>query len=332
MEKKLFDKYQGRDSYLYEIGNNKLRVGIIDFGCRVHFLKYRDVDVCLGYNTIQDYLDSGTYMGATIGRVCNRIEDGKFTLNGVDYQLNLNDGKNHLHGGIEGFDRKFFEVVKWSKNELLMHYVSPDNEEMYPGELDLYVKYTVSGSDLKIEFKAKSDKDTIWCPTNHLHFNLDGEGTGNCLNNMLKINSTGYTPIDTTLIPLGFIKKVYNTPFDFSSKHEIGLYFNSQELLSTKGYDHNFILDSKNACTVYSKKTKIEMNVKTDLEALQLYTGGYMTQIQGKTSLYRENFGFCLEPQFVPNAINMDGFSKPILKQNKVKKHYIIYHFSKSIN
>lgn len=324
--KRLYDEINGKAVFLYTIGNDNLSVDICDMGARINAIRVGGVDIAFGFNSVNDYLCGG-YAGATVGRVANRIADGRFELNGTQYCLNTNDGKNHLHGGNEGFDKKPFCVVKHNENSVTMKYESVDGEECYPGNLTFTVSFTVEGKSLLIEFEAVSDKDTLWCPTNHAYFNLDGESSGDCRSNLLRINADYYTPVDGGLIPIGEKRAVKATPFDFNVLKQIGADFGREELKQTKGYDHNYVLNGEHAAHAESKKTGIKMDVYTDMPCIQLYTGGQLNGCAGKTIKYRQWAGFCLEPQYCPNAINTDGFEKPVLKKGEVKKHYIKLEF-----
>ena len=325
--KKLYDKINGKEVYLYTIANGNLEVDICDMGARINAIRVNGIDIALGFNTVKDYACSGTYAGATIGRVANRIAGGRFELNGTRYHLNTNDGKNHLHGGNEGFDKKQFTVLTCSDNSVTMQYISADGEENYPGTLKLTVKFTVQNNCLLIDFESVSDKDTLWCPTNHAYFNLDGETSGDCRANLLRINADYYTPVDEGLIPTGEKRAVNGTPFDFNSLKQIDTDFNCEHLQQTKGYDHNFILNGEHAAHVERSKTGIKMDVYTDMPCLQFYSGGQLNGCNGKTIKYDKWAGFCLEPQYCPNAINMNGFEKPVLKKDEIKKHYIKFTF-----
>lgn len=323
MKKVLYDTYNRQDVHLYTIGDGNIEVDICDLGARINALRVNGTDVVLGFNSVQDYLDSGTYAGATIGRVANRIANGKFTLDGTEYTLNTNDGKNHLHGGFEGFDRKFFTVLSHTENALTMQYVSCDGEEHYPGNLEFTVLFTVKDKSLFIEYTAVCDKDTLWVPTNHAYFNLDGEGATDCRNNMLQINASYYTPVDDGLIPTGEKRAVKGTAFDFTNGKPIGKDFGSNELIATNGYDHNYVVDGEHIANVKSTQTGIEMDIYSDMPCVQLYTGGMIRGCSGKTHEYNTWAGFCLEPQYCPNAINMLDFDKPILRKSEKKIHYI---------
>ncbi len=188
--------------------------------------------------------------------------------------------------------------------------------------------FTVADNSLAIDFEAVSDKDTLWCPTNHAYFNLDGEGKGACRGNMMQLNADYYTPVDSGLIPTGDKRAVKNTPFDFNIIKQIGADFGKEELKATNGYDHNFILKGEHAAHAESEITGIKMDVFTDMPCLQFYSGGQLNGVKGKSDVYNQYAGFCLEPQYCPNAINMQDFEKPILKEGKMKKYQIKYSFN----
>ena len=302
---------------------------VCNVGARINAVRVDGTDVVLGFQSTGDYLNSGSYAGATIGRVANRIAGGKFLLNNKPYFLNKNEGNNHLHGGNIGFDKKFFDVIRKTDSMLEMQYTSEDGEECYPGKLQLTVKFTVDGRALLIEFAAISNKDTLWNPTNHTYFNLDGESSGDCRDNLLLINSDFYTPTDDELIPTGEKASVKGTPFDFNILKIIGSDFHKAVLKATNGYDHNYILSGEYAAHAESSKTGIKMDVFTDMPCIQLYTGGALKPCNGKTIKYAQWAGFCLEPQYCPNAINLNGFEKPILYKNEEKIHYIKLSFTK---
>ncbi len=330
MPRKLYDSIDGKDVFIYTIANKTIEADICEVGARLNALKINGVDIVLGFNSVGDYLQSGAYIGATIGRVANRIADGKFVLDGKAYELNKNDGANHLHGGNNGFDKKRFSVVEQTENSVTMQYISADGEEGYPGNLEFTVVFTVEDNALNIEFTAKSDKDTLWCPTNHAYFNLDGETDGDCRENLLILNADCYTPVREGLIPTGEKRKVIGTPFDFTKIKRIGRDFDSEHLQSTQGYDHNFILNGEHAAHVESVKTGIQMDVYTDMPCMQVYTGGMLYNCNGKSRVYNKWAGFCLEPQFCPNAVNSIGFDMPILKAGEVKSHFIKLKFNGS--
>ena len=229
------------------------------------------------------------------------------------------------HGGNDGFDKKPFTVTEETADSVTMEYVSADGEENYPGSLWFTVKFTVEDNSFLIEYSAVSDKDTLWCPTNHAYFNLDGEQKGDCRNNLLQLNADFYTPVDGGLIPTGEKKAVKGTPFDFTKPKRIGEEIGGEELNVTLGYDHNFILNGAPAAHAESEVTGIKMDVYTDMLCLQFYSGGQLNGVTGKSGVYNKYAGFCLEPQYCPNAINLQDYQKPVLKAGQIKKHYIRY-------
>lgn len=307
------------------IKDGNIEAEIESVGARINALKVNGIDIVFGFNSVEDYNKSGCYAGATIGRVANRIAKGRFTLNGKEYRLNVNNGENHLHGGNDGFDKKPFTLTEETADSVTMEYLSCDGEENYPGNLRFTVKFTVENNALLMEYSAFSDKDTLWCPTNHAYFNLDGEKKGDCRNNLLRINADFYTPVDGGLIPTGEKKAVKGTLFDFTIPKRIGEEIGSEELNVTLGYDHNFILNGAPAAHAESEVTGIKMDVYTDMPCLQFYSGGQLNGVTGKSGVYNRYAGFCLEPQFCPNAINLQDYQKPVLEAGQIKKHYIRY-------
>lgn len=329
--KKLFDKYNGKDIYAYTLAD-EIEVTVCTLGATVLSLKVPDkkgelVDVVLGMTHACDVIDKGDYMGAVVGRCANRIAKGRFTLNGVEYQLAQNNGNAHLHGGDVGFNCKVFDATA-EGNTLTLTTFSPDGEEGYPGNLELTVKYTVSGSTLKIEYFAQSDKDTLFNPTNHAYFNLNGESSGSIEDNWLQINASHYLQINEDLIPTTRCH-VEGTPFDFRRAKPIGKDIHNDtdtQLKIAGGYDHNFCLTAHYAALAYSPKTDIVMNVFTDMKGMQLYTGNFLTGNVGK-SKYGKRSGFCLETQYYPDAINRDDCDKPILRAGEKIHLQTLYSF-----
>ena len=332
MRKKFYDEYNGRQAFIYVLENGKLRAEILDLGANIHSLTVDGTDIVLGFNSVASYLASGTYAGATVGRVANRIAGGAFTLNGKAYFLGKNDGENHSHGGFSGFDKKFFNVTAYRRNSVTMQYFSPDGEENYPAGLNLTVTFTLSADALEITYSALADGDTLWSPTCHAYFNLDGEDSGDCRGNLLQINADYYTPLSKNRVPSGEKKSVFGTPFNFNEKKQIGDGFGKEELRETCGYDHNFVLNGGHAARAESAKTGIAMDLFTDLPCLQFYTGGMINGAAGKTRKYEKWAGFCLEPQFCPNAINLQGFETPVLKNGEQKTHFIRFKFTQNLN
>lgn len=337
-----FGAFLGREAHIYEISNEYLRVGIADLGASVQYVKVNRgawVDVCPGFDNAEAYVASGTYFGATIGRVANRIECAKFSLGGREYSVPANDGKNCNHGGTAGFDRQFFTVrtkgaenTDWHGDMLELTLSSPDGDMGFPGKLNLIVRYKLRSSALEIFYGAESDKTTLFAPTCHLYFNLDGakEGgpCGNSCGNMLKINAESYTPIGEGLIPTGGIAPVCGTPFDFTDFHAIGERIGADgvQLRIAGGYDHNFVLNGEHAATAYSNISGIKLDIFTDMPGLQLYSGNFLKG-RSRFGELEPRAAYALEPQFFPNSANMPQFEQPTLQAGKRCGHYIRYEF-----
>ena len=240
-----------RKPQLFRLESEGISAEISDFGAAVTRLRVGEGtlrDVALGFDDVNEYIESGSYCGATIGRVANRIGGARFSLGGREYKLPANDGDNCNHGGTEGFDRKFF-TADCRGDIIELTYKSADGEMGFPGNLTLTVRYKISPRRLDITYTAVCDKDTLWAPTCHLYFNLDGAEKGNCLGNMLKINAQNYTPLKKGMIPSGEILPVAGTPFDFTSFHALGERIGEKcaQLELAGGYDHNFCLSGEHA-------------------------------------------------------------------------------------
>lgn len=297
-------------------------------------------DVVLGYDNITAYEKGTKYFGASIGRCANRIEYGKFKIQNKEYSLAQNNGNNHLHGGIKGFDKVVWnpKILDNKNNILQLSYFSKDGEESYPGNLNVSVTYTLSeDSSLKIEYKAMSDKDTIVNLTNHSYFNLSGHGSGSILSHKLMINSDEFTANDEYSIPTGEIIAVTGTPMDFKSLNLIGNEIDAdyEQILFGSGYDHNWMLKSNGninelAAKLVDEKTGRVMEVYTTKPAIQFYSANFLDGSDiGKCGIpYEKRSGLCLETQYVPNAINNNNFASPLLKSNEEYNYTTIYKFS----
>lgn len=335
-----FGAVHTRRAYIYEIESGDLKVCISDFGAAVQYIKVRRggnwLDVCPGFDDAENYAESGSYLGATVGRVANRISGAAFTLGGKRYALSQNDGTNCLHGGAVGFDKKFFTVTTvgaencdWHGDMLELTLESPDGDMGFPGNLRLTVRYVVSGGQLKIEYAAESDKDTLWAPTCHAYFNLDGASAeGDSCGNMLKINADCYTPINKSLTPTGAVEKVSGTPFDFTDFHRIGerIGEKSEQLSFAGGYDHNFALSGEHAATAYSEKSGIKLDVYTDMPGLHFYSGNFLGG-RSRFGDLKPRAAYALEAQYFPDAANIPSFRQPILRAGEKRTQYISYIF-----
>lgn len=338
---------EGKQVHLYTIANkNGLKAAITNFGGKLVSLLVPDssgkmVDVVLGYSSLDDdmkYKKNGEYFGALIGRYGNRIAKGKFTLDGKQYQLPINNAPNSLHGGPKGFSSQVWDVVKTTPNSVELHYLSKDNEEGYPGNLNVDVTYTLTDDNaIDIAYKATTDKATVLNLTNHTYFNLNGEGSGTINNHTLQLNASNFTPVDSTLIPTGKIEPVAGTPFDFTKPEKIGARIDEkdQQLIYGKGYDHNFVLDESKtkgehlAATVVGDKTGIEMQVYTDQPGIQFYGGNFLEGgDKGKSGKpYEHRTGFCLETQHFPDSPNQPNFPSTTLKPGETFTSTTSYKF-----
>jgi len=328
-DKILFDNYNGRECYLYVLHGDGIEVGITDFGAAVQFIRLKTEagikEVALGFPTIEERVKSGTYCGATIGRVANRISGAKFTLNGKEYFLCANEGKNVNHGGTEGFDKRFFNA-RITGGAVEFSLESPDGDMGFPAKLDFKVRYELKGKDLCVRYSAVSDNDTLWCPTCHAYFNLDG--AGDARGNLIKINAQNYTPVGKGLIPTGEILPVAGTPFDFTDYKPMGRDVDADDgqLKLGGGYDHNFILNGEHAASVIGGASGIKLDIFTDMPCLQFYSGNYLDGYAVNGKLF-PRCAFALEPQEAPNAINTRGFNAPVLRGGKERSYYVRYSF-----
>jgi len=338
----------GIDVTLYTLTNkNGMEVAITNFGGIVVSLKVPDsmgkiADVVLGYDSLDGYLVNPSYFGAIIGRYANRIAHGKFTLDGKTYTLAKNNGENSLHGGTIGFNKKVWtarDVSTPGSPSLKLKYVSKDGEEGYPGDLSVRVVYTLTArNELRIEYSATTDKDTVLNLTNHSYFNLAGQGSGDILGHMLTLHSDKFTPVDAGLIPTGELRNVQGTPFDFRKSTAIGerIGQNDEQLKLGNGYDHNWVLthskagDISLAAEVYEPKTGRVLEVFTDQPGIQFYSGNFLDgTIHGKGGIvYGQRFGLCLETQHYPDSPNHPEFPSTLLKPGSRFHSTTIFKFS----
>jgi len=300
--------------------------------------KGRLADIVQGYDTISEYINGNSpYMGAICGRCANRIARGKFMLHDKQYTLAVNNGPNHLHGGIKGFNRVVWDVVRSGPSSLQLQYLSVDGEEGYPGNLRVSVVYTLTDRDeLRLDYSASSDKTTIINLASHSYFNLSGEGSGSIYDHELMIKGAFFTPTDDTNIPTGEILSVAGTPMDFTSPRKIGALIDSddEQLRYGAGYDHNWVLDHSSgtpelAASVYDPESGRVMNVYTTQPGLQFYSANWINNEKGKGGRkYQGRWAFCLEAQHFPDAINKPHFPSTILRQGKEYRHTVSHKFS----
>jgi aldose 1-epimerase len=335
----------GKKTDLYILKNkNSMQAAITNYGGRIVSLLVPDhdkmIDVSVGFDKVKSYQDdSEPYFGALIGRYGNRIAKGKFSLDGKNYSLFINNGQNALHGGKKGFRAVVWDAKQVGENVLKLSYLSKDLEEGYPGNLTVKVVYTLTDeNELKIDYEAITDKKTVLNLTNHAYFNLNGVGSGDILGHELMLNADNFTPVDSTLIPTGKNISVKNTPFDFTKLTPIGsrIDADNEQIKFGGGYDHNFVLNANTskgmnlAAKVVADKSNIVMEVFTQEPGVQFYTGNFMNSSHtikgGKKDDKRS--AFCLETQHFPDSPNQPNFPSTVLEVGKKYKTSTVYKFS----
>jgi aldose 1-epimerase len=337
----------GTSVNLYTLTNTRgAQAKITNYGAIVVALTAPDrrgrmADVALGYDDLPGYLAGTSYFGGIAGRYANRIAKGRFTLNGVEYTLAQNNNGNHLHGGINHFMTKVWDVKEAAAGatgaRLRLTYFSKDQEEGYPGNLKVTVTYTLTNDNaLRIDYQATTDKETIVNLTNHSYFNLAGAGAGSALAHIMQINADHFTPIDETSIPLGELRSVRGTPFDFTRPTRIGARIDAddEQLRNGSGYDHNYVLNHKPgvlglAATVYEPQSGRVMQVFTTEPGVQFYTGNFLSDVHGKAGkVYQKRDAFCLETQHFPDSPNEPKFPTTRLRPGATYRQTTIYKFT----
>ena len=315
----------------YKLSNSMISVEVINYGGIITNIKVPDdqgdlKDVVLGFNNIEGYINEHPYFGAIIGRYGNRIKNGKFNIDGNEYNLEINNGEHSLHGGIKGFDKVIWSVKELKGNNFIglkLNYLSQHMEEGYPGNLNVEVNYILNDkNEFKILYTANTDATTILNLTQHSYFNLSGESSGDILDHELIINADNFLPVDSGLIPTGEIRNVINTPFDFRNNKEIGQDINSdnKQLDYGIGYDHCWVLNDygkgvRKVAQAKSNSTGILLEVFSDQPGIQFYTGNFLdgTLVSKEGKSYEKRNGFCLETQHFPNSPNQSNFPSVIL-------------------
>lgn len=328
----------GCETHLYHLKNGMYSADITDFGATlVRFCgPDRDgkaTDVLLGFDNVEPYTGDIGYMGAVIGRFGNRIEKGKFTLNGKEYTLAVNNGPNHLHGGNVGFNHRIFAVRDIDDHTIEFSYLSPDGEEGYPGNLDVQVSYNLSSDGtLTLSYYAISDADTVINLTNHAYFNLNGAAQpGTVFDHVLKLSASAFCDSDSDCLANGNILAVRGTPFDFREGRVLGDIITADyaPVSSAGGIDHNFVLDGsgyREFGRLYSPDTGIEMVCFTDQPGVQIYSGNFIKPFVGKYgATYEKHGAVCLETQGFPNSTSFAHFPSPVLKKGEIYRRTTAY-------
>jgi aldose 1-epimerase len=330
----------GEEVKLFTLRNaNGMEAKITNWGGYIVSLKVADkkgqfADVVLGFDSLEDYLAKNPFFGCITGRYANRIGGAKFKIDGVEHHVTANSGKNHIHGGKLGFDKKL-----WNAKEITdgveLSYTSADGEEGFPGELKCTVSYTLTQDNgLRIDYKATTNKPTVVNLTNHAYFNLSGEGSGDILGHELTIPTDQITATDDDLITTGEIVSIKGTPLDFTTPHAIGERIGAdyKPLVQGIGYDHNYVLAGsgmKLAATAKDPASGRVMTVRTTEPGVQLYTGNHLKEVNGKGGhVYQKRHGFCLETQHYPDSPNKPAFPSVILRPGETFQSTTIYQFS----
>ncbi len=331
----------GEQVQLYTLRNTHgMEATVTDFGGHLVTLKTADRDgnfddVVLGFDDLGGYLRKNPYFGALVGRYANRIANGEFTLNGRTYHLARNNGENALHGGIEGFDKRVWDSREISGPALQLTYISKDGEEGYPGTLTATVTYTLTDeNELKIDYRATTDKPTVLNLTNHSYFDLSGQFAGEILQHKVTINADRFTPINQHLIPTGELCDVAGTPFDFRQPKFIAddIDDDDEQLKLALGYDHNFVLNGSGlrlAARVLDPQSGRVLEVLTTQPGMQFYTGNHLDgTVTGKSSVvYKFRYGFCCETQHFPDSPNQPGFPSTKLDPGQEFRAQTIFRF-----
>src|ERR1043165_7781401 len=350
-----FGTAEGKDVSLYTLTNRHgVEARITNYGGILVSLKVPDrskrlEDVVLGYDNLSDYTEGNPgYLGALIGRYGNRIAKGRFRLNRVEYTLATNNNENHLHGGVKGFDKVVWDarpLKTRAGGALELTYLSRDGEEGYPGNLSVRVVYTLTDrNELRLDYSATTDKDTVVNLTQHNYYNLNGAGSGDILGHRLWLNAERFTPTDATSIPTGELRGVKGTPFDFRKPTAIGARIGAddEQLKFADGYDHNFVLKKgwlrpsylvsqtdTRAASVYEPTSGRVLEVWTTEPGVQFYTGNHLDVAAGKGGQpYSRRSGFCLEPQHYPDSPNQPAFPSTVLRKGDTYSSTTVYKFS----
>lgn len=354
IQKNFFGKTLKQEQiYEYVIFNDKIQLNILDYGAIIRKLIYKGKDIVLGYDHLQDYEDNIHYFGASIGRCANRIENGKFELDGKNYDLDQNNSINHLHGGANAIHKQVWSLESLTQEKLILKRIQKSEDDNYPGDLTIYAKFILEGDSLIINYEYSNNENSIADLTSHSYFNLDAKG--DIRMHKVYLNSSLVNNINELMIPTGEVTNTVGTAFDFTHFQNIGdmLEKNKSELESPRGYDHNFIIDMKNKnikniedrfgnissfeyknqdlqlnSVISNADDSLSLAVYSNTPCFQLYTGNFVENVKGKNgNIYNKHAGLCIEPQLVPNSINMPAFSSPKIEKDKRYNRFIAYRF-----
>ncbi|MFE4047920.1 aldose epimerase family protein [Streptomyces sp. YIM B13518] len=345
--KSLFGRLaDGTKVHSWSLENGGTRMKVLSYGGVVQSLEIPDrrgryANVSLGFGTVEEYVASSPYFGALIGRYGNRIDQGRFTLDGKQYQLSVNDGENSLHGGAQGFDKRVWDVEPFTRGSdvgLYLYHTSVDGEMGYPGTLRAKVTYTLTrGGDWRVDYEATTDKATVVNLTSHVYWNLAGEGSGSVYDHELSIAASRYTPVDSGLIPTGELARVAATPFDFRRPKPIGRDIRTahQQVLYGQGFDHNWVLDKgitrrpEQVALLRDPSSGRTLRIATNEPGLQFYSGNFLdgTLVGTGGRVYRQGDGLCLETQHFPDAPNQPSFPSTVLRPGQTYRTTTVHSF-----
>ena len=344
-EKVFVNLPSGEEAHLYHIENKSgayievSQYGAILVKICVPDKEGRLTDVVLGYDNLESYFVNGCFFGACIGRSGNRIADSRFMIDGQEVKLTPNEGKNNLHSGPDGFEKKLWKAsVEETQNAVTLSRISPDGENGFPGEFEVSVTYELTEENaVRIVYFGVSDKATVANMTNHSYFNLNGEGSGTAMDQYLTIHAQEYTPVREDSIPVGENVSVEGTPMDFRTAKQIGrdIEADFEQLRFTGGFDHNYVTDGYNKASIreiasaWSEESGIQMDVLSDCPCVQFYAANFVEDEHGKNGhVYNKREAFCLETQVEPNAVNVENFHSPILEAGERYYSETVYRFS----
>lgn len=344
VKKDVFGSKDGKEVYLLTLTNKAGNViRLTNFGAKINWIEVPDKNgkkdnITFGYDTFEETEKGDMSFGSVVGRYANRIANGKFQIDGVEYNTPINNGPNTLHGGPKGWHSVVWDtdILKDKKEPTVkFSYVSPDGEMGFPGTVNVSVVYTwTDNNEIVMDYAYSTDKKTVVNVTNHAYFNLHGAGNGNILDHVVTIKASAITPVDSVMIPTGEIRPVTGTPFDFTTPHTIGERINENydQLVLGKGYDHNFVLDNKENvdATVYDPSSGRMLEVITDQPGMQLYTGNFLdgTKIGHGGIAYQHRSGLCLEADHYPDSPNHPEFPTTLINPGDTVKTRTIYRFS----
>ncbi len=333
---------EGQEATLYTLENSKgMKAEVTNYGANLVNLFVPDKngmveDVVLGFDSVKGYMKNGSFFGATIGPSANRIGGAKFTIDGVEYHVDVNDGPNNLHSHMQNGYHKMLWEVEEGENSVTFTVRDTDGYMGFPGNKELSLTYTLDEENgLTLHYHAKSDKNTVMNPTNHSYFNLDGHKSGNIENHIMMINASCYTPVVPGAIPTGEIATVKGTPMDFTAEKVVGkeICENMEQLLLTQGYDHNWVVDGwdgtlKHIATTIGPKSGRKMHTYSTLPGVQFYAGNCISDEPGKDgAFYTKRSGLCLETQYYPNSINTPNFPSCVFGGDKEYDSVTVYRF-----